>query len=254
MSLNLTGGFTSRNVGNNIPVDLNATLSGNSAINYALNQPSRISASITPRPVSVLGISALSRPYDGTANAVLALQSASIAGQITGDDLIFSASGAFADPNAGTNKPVRLNVNLSGSSLSDYTLAQPSDVSANITPLTAIYTANPATRDEQTANPTFSGTVSGLINQDLGLAASAVFTSPATIAAPAGNYPILGSGINTPNYAFEQAPGNATALTVTARVTEMVQQTQTAVTTQIAAAVRIPVVTPPPVVVAPPPV
>jgi hypothetical protein len=59
--------------------------------------------------------------------------------------------------------------------------------------------------------------VTGFINGDTQGSATTgtlVFTTTATSASPVGSYPINGSGLSSPDYTFAQAPGNATALTV----------------------------------------
>ena len=81
------------------------------------------------------------------------------------------------------------------------------------------YVANPFSRTYGTANPTFTGTVTGfapggtLANSTSG---TLVFTSSATASSPVGSYAINGSGLTSQTYTFVQAPSNATALTITA--------------------------------------
>ena len=87
------------------------------------------------------------------------------------------------------------------------------------TPVTLTYTANLANRLYGAVNPVFSGTVTGFVaNETLASATTgtALFDSTATTSSPVGSYPITGSGLtaNFGNYAFTQAPGNATALTI----------------------------------------
>jgi hypothetical protein len=82
------------------------------------------------------------------------------------------------------------------------------------------YTANPASRVAGTANPTFTGTVTGFIGTDTlanSTTGTLTFTSPATTGSGPGSYAINGSGLTANNgkYAFVQAPTNSTALTVT---------------------------------------
>jgi hypothetical protein len=89
----------------------------------------------------------------------------------------------------------------------------------DITPATLTYVANPATRYVGAANPTFTGMVTGFLdNQSVGSATmgTLTFTTTATSSSPAGHYAIDGSGLtaNFGNYVFIQAPGNATALTI----------------------------------------
>jgi hypothetical protein len=83
---------------------------------------------------------------------------------------------------------------------------------------TLTYTANPVTRTYGAANPAFSGTVTGFVGIDTQANATTgtlAFTSPATSTSGVGSYAINGSGLSAINYNLMQAPGNASALTIT---------------------------------------
>lgn len=88
-----------------------------------------------------------------------------------------------------------------------------------INPATLTYIADPYKRTVGEPNPNFLGTISGFKNSDT-LASSTSgtmsFKSPATITSVPGTYAINGEGLtaNYGNYIFEQAPSNATALTI----------------------------------------
>jgi filamentous hemagglutinin family protein len=87
-----------------------------------------------------------------------------------------------------------------------------------VTPATLFYNAASVSRTYGSVNPAFSGTVTGFVNSDTQGSATTgtlVFASTATTTSPAGSYDIDGSGLNAANYTFVQAPGNATALTIT---------------------------------------
>lgn len=83
------------------------------------------------------------------------------------------------------------------------------------------YTADGQSRPYGDANPAFTGAVSGLANGDTAADAysgTLGFTSPANATSNVGNYAINGSGLSSDiGYSFLQAPGNATALSVTPR-------------------------------------
>ena len=79
--------------------------------------------------------------------------------------------------------------------------------------------ANPSTQYDGVAFPTFTGTVTGFVNnQSLATATAGTpqFTTTATPSSPPGSYAIDGSGLTADhgNYVFVQAAGNATALTL----------------------------------------
>jgi hypothetical protein len=83
---------------------------------------------------------------------------------------------------------------------------------------TLTYTANPVSRVFGTANPAFSGTVTGFVGTDTQASSTTgtlAFTTTATSSSNAGSYAINGSGLASSTYTFAQAASNATALTIT---------------------------------------
>ena len=79
---------------------------------------------ITPKPVTVSGITAASKVYDGNTNATVKTDNAIFNGILEGDALSITATGTFADANAGDNKTVNLSLGaLSGADMANYTLA-----------------------------------------------------------------------------------------------------------------------------------
>ncbi len=93
---------------------------------------------VTQRPVTVSGITVESKTYDGTATATLDYSNVVLDGKIDNDDLTVTATGKFADKNAGENKTVKITgLTLVGTSAGNYTLAtsgQQTTASASISP------------------------------------------------------------------------------------------------------------------------
>ena len=92
--------------------------------------------------------------------------------------------------------------------------------SAGQPPGTLDYVATPVSRTYGSPNPPLTGTVIGFENGDTQISSTTgtlKFTTPATQTSNVGTYAIDGSGLTANNgkYMFEQAPGNATALTIT---------------------------------------
>ncbi len=88
-----------------------------------------------------------------------------------------------------------------------------------INPATLVYTANPTSRIYGAANPVLNGTVIGFVlgqTEETATTGVLTFTTPAISTSSVGNYPVYGSGLSAihGNYAFTQAPSNATALTI----------------------------------------
>ncbi|MEI6396399.1 MAG: MBG domain-containing protein, partial [Verrucomicrobiota bacterium] len=100
---------------------------------------------ITPRALSVTGIRANDKVYDGTTNATLILTNAALAGNLDGINVVLNttnATGAFADANVGTNKTVQVSgLTISGSAMNNYAFTQPT-TNATITGKPLNLTAN----------------------------------------------------------------------------------------------------------------
>ncbi|WP_225422666.1 beta strand repeat-containing protein, partial [Pseudomonas huaxiensis] len=126
--------FADKNVGTGKAVTVTYTLSGSDADNYSLIQPSGLTAEITRADLTVAGVSANNKIYDGT-------QAATLSGTATinaiGQDVVFvsdTGSASFGDKNAGTGKAVIVNgYTLSGGDAGNYNLVQPTGLTAEIT-------------------------------------------------------------------------------------------------------------------------
>ena len=135
-----TGTFAQVNVGSHLAVTAGAfSISGAQAANYVLSQPTGMFADITPKTVTVTGISANSRDFDGTTTATLTLGGYALSGVYPVDQpnvaLGTSYRADFSTPNAGNAIPVTVSgLGLSGTQASNYALQQPAGLSANITP------------------------------------------------------------------------------------------------------------------------
>ena len=154
----LTGTFASKNVGANIPIGTGTvTLSGTDAQDYTLVQPTGLTASITPRPLTV-SASGVNRVYDGTTAASAILSDNALAG----DTVTISATSAFLDANAGSNKYVSVTgIALSGADAGDYVANGSTSTFASITP-------KMLTVDAVVANKVYDGTTTATV-QSYGL-------------------------------------------------------------------------------------
>ena len=78
---------------------------------------------IAPRKISVGGIVALGKTYDGTTTAELDLSGVALNGKIDGDELSVAAAGDFEDANAGEAKTVKISyAGLEGAASKNYKL------------------------------------------------------------------------------------------------------------------------------------
>ena len=121
-----TPSFSSKDRGENIPVTFTPfTLTGPDAGNYALTQPTGVKAGISPKPVTVSGITAQDKTYDGNTQVTFAYGDARLEGNLDGDKLTVTAQGSFADANVGSNKQVNITgLTLGGEKQGNYVLAE----------------------------------------------------------------------------------------------------------------------------------
>ena len=139
VSTGATGTFVNKNVGTAKAVSTSGfTLQGTDAANYTVTQPA-INANITSVGITLTGVIANSRVYNGTTLTTLNSSSATLVGILGGDMVTLVSSGAygtFANKNIGSSKPVTITgYTLGGTDGGNYTLTQPSSA-ANITPAT----------------------------------------------------------------------------------------------------------------------
>jgi formylglycine-generating enzyme required for sulfatase activity len=134
-----TAAFADKNVGTGKAVTFSGySLSGVNAGNYSLTQPTA-TANITAKPVTITGLSAVDKVYDGTSTATVNGSMGQINESIYNDDVtIISGTAEFEDAEVGNNKTVTFSGwLLGGKDAGNYTLsAQPASVTANITAAT----------------------------------------------------------------------------------------------------------------------
>ena len=131
-----SGTFSNQNVGSAINVNVSGlTLAGADAGKYRLVQPTT-TADITPAPLTVTGVTASDKVYDGTTQANFDTSKQALSGVVTTDVgkviLVGSAYGSFSSKNVGPHTINVTGLSISGPSASNYSLTQPSPT-ANIT-------------------------------------------------------------------------------------------------------------------------
>ena len=219
LSGSAVGAFADKNVGTAKPVTVSGlTLGGADAGNYQLVEPTGLTASITPLNLTVSGLTAASKVYDGTVAATVSGTAA--LNPLAGDQVSVSGSAlaVFSDKNVGADKLVTITggLSLTGADAGNYRVVPP-NLSASITPATLVYVADAVGKALNDPLPALTGTVTGFVageSQATATSGSLAFTTPATAASPMGSYAVNGGGLSAQNYQFVQAPGNATALTV----------------------------------------
>ena len=189
------------------------TISGPQSGNYTLTQQSGLSANITPKALTVSGLTASAKVYDGTTTATLggtaALQAAEAPGAgttadgkpYTGDTVTLGGTpvGTFVSKNVGAPVSVTVTGNtIGGAQAGNYSLTQQTGLSANITAL-AVQLSGTRVYDGTTlassgiltiannldgANLTLSGN-GGLASKDVGSPAISAAVTPVRVSSAA---------------------------------------------------------------------
>ena len=149
------------------PHSITAVYAGDA--NFEGSTSGAVQQTVTPKPLTVSGITASDKIYDGTVHADLNTGSAALVGVVNGDNVNLhaqSAVGVFADKNAGTGKTVTVTgIFMNGTDSDNYTLSQPS-LSATITKAAASVVPAPASKVYGTVDPTLTGTLTGFVGAD----------------------------------------------------------------------------------------
>ncbi len=199
---------------------ITASQSGNSSYNPAPNVDQVLT--VNQKQLTVLGATGENKVYDGNTNAVIL--NATLSGVVGLDVVTVSGGGSFADANVANGKLITTNLLLGGVDAADYSLLQPTGITADITALGLTITgvtANNKIFDSNT-NATLSGTATlvGVLTADianvtLGGTPTAQFASSAIgngIAVTVSGYTISGSASG--NYSLTQPAGLTANITV----------------------------------------
>jgi hypothetical protein len=108
LTVSTTGSFGDKNVGNSKTVTLASSYTGTDLGNYSITDQATATANITPKALTVSGITAADKVYDGSSAATVNIAGASYTGIVSGDDLTVSATGSFSDKNVGNGKTVMM--------------------------------------------------------------------------------------------------------------------------------------------------
>lgn len=115
---------------------------------------------IKPKNLTVSGLAAENKTYDGTTTAQV--KGGTLSGKVTGDDVdaTFPTAGTFANANVGSNIAVSIaNITLTGNDKGNYTLTQPTGLKANITKAPISVKANDVTIIQGATIPVLTYTI-----------------------------------------------------------------------------------------------
>jgi len=210
------------------------SLVGGQASNYQLasNSVSSTIGTILAKTLSILGITAQNKVYDGTTTASVNAGSATFSGQVSGDDVSLNSgtlSANFIDKDVGTGKSISVSgFSLSGADANNYALDTGSFVgtTANITQRSLAITADAKTKTYGASDPGFTYSYGTLATGDT----SSIFTGSLSRASgnDVGTYAIgLGSLSAGGNYNINYTGANLTinpaSLIITANNTSRAQ-------------------------------
>lgn len=208
----VTANFDDAGVGDDKNVTATVTLIEQAAKNYALEQSSfPTTGSITAKQVTVSGITANGKVYDGTTDAVLDFSNAKFDGVLENDKLTVTAKGMFEKAGVGKQKVTISNLTLSGDSAANYVLAgseNQAQTSATITAKEVTVTPDNKSKVYEENDPKLTYKVSGVLDGET----LKGITLARAEGENAGEYDITGTadaGAN-PNYNVTFAKGTFT--------------------------------------------
>ena len=157
---NITAKFAGKNKAEDVAVTIEGgTLSDSENYTLALaetNAKLNLTANITACEITVSGITAENKTYDGKTTATLVYSTAKLEGKVAADDLTVTATGTFENANAGAEKTVNIsNLALDGTAKDNYVLA------ASGQQTTATATINPQTITPEVTLSATSGNYTG---------------------------------------------------------------------------------------------
>jgi hypothetical protein len=214
VSVTASGLYGTASVGTGKTVTVTYTLGGADAGNYAApGSQAFTTGAITAKGLTVSGLAAASRAYDGTTTATVS-GTPVLSGVASGDTVtvVGTATGAFANKNVGTGRTVTVaGLSLGGVSAGNYTLTAPT-LAADITAVVLRVVANHQQKAyDGTVFVGFTARLEGFVaGETSAIVTGAVgFGGNAVAAVDVGLYTImpLVSGMSAPNYVFGAEAG-----------------------------------------------
>ena len=182
-------------------------------VNFLASSGTR-TVTVNKKALTVSGVLANSKVYNGNMGAALNTTNAALVGIVTGDSVSLSGTpvGTFADKNVGTNKPVTVTgYTLAGPDAGDYTVTQPTGLTANITKAPLTVTAENKEKKVGKPDPAFTFVYSGFVGTDTSTEIDTAPTCGVSVPHTAvGSYTIVCSGGVDNNYSFTYSNGTLT--------------------------------------------
>ncbi len=163
-----TGAFSDKNVGTGKTVTITPSYSGADVSNYSITNHADVTANITAKSLTVSGVTASDKTYDGSVTATMNSSSAVYNGFVNGDDFAASYSGVFADKNVGTGKTVTITSSYAGADVSNYNITDQTSTTADINAkilLLSTFSASDKAYDGNNS-PSITSAVSGFVGSE----------------------------------------------------------------------------------------
>jgi len=177
-------------------------LSGDDTANYIL-EPLQLRATITPKTLSVIGIRAQNKVYDGNNIATLS-GTAVLDSVIPGDkvELSGTVSALFDDKNAKASKLVTVNgFMLNGPDAPNYSLSLPVQLRSDILKAPLTIRADNATKGQGHPDPVFTVTCDGFVaGENFTVLGGTLRFDRIPEGEEPGEYQIIPSGVTSDNY------------------------------------------------------
>jgi hypothetical protein len=133
VTVSFTGVFSDADVGTGKTVTLTGTSSGSDVGKYTITNQATTTASITAKPLSINGITAEDKTYDGTTSATLDVSGIAYNGKVAGDNVTATFTGVFSDVNTEVGKTVTLTGTATGTDVGNYDITFQTSTTATIT-------------------------------------------------------------------------------------------------------------------------
>ncbi len=123
VSFSYLGAFRDAKIGTEKDVNISISMTGDDAPNYTIDIIHSNfcgKADIVPAKITVTGVVAKDKEYDGNTNAEIDITNEQVVGIVENEDVLLSYAGSFRTKDSGTDKPVDITVTLSGDDAENY--------------------------------------------------------------------------------------------------------------------------------------
>jgi uncharacterized repeat protein (TIGR02543 family) len=175
--------FPSANVASHTLTRTGSILAPNS--NYTVTQPS-LNASITSKALTITSTAGNNKVYDGSTAATF---TGTLTGVVSPDVVTFTGSGTFATATAGTGIAITSIATLGGAEAGNYTLTQPTGITATITQASQTITFG-SLLDKNVGDASFNLTATA----SSGLTVTYTSSNPAVATVSGNTVTIVGAG------------------------------------------------------------